>query len=139
VINPGVYKINRGSRIADALVTAGGLGVNADRDWVAQNPNRAEVITDGMKIFIPAQGEQAVVNTIDPPTGAVMGSLTKVVSINTATAEELETLPGICLAIAGRIIDYRTQKGGFKSVEELKMVSGIGDKLYAKIESLVEL
>lgn len=131
VMNPGVYKIDRGSRIADALVMAGGLGVNADRDWVGKNLNKAEAVTDGMKIYIPA------VNGQEP--AVVLGSQTKTVSINTATAEELDTLPGIGPAMAGRIIDYRTQNGGFKSVEELKMVSGIGDKLYAKIESLVEL
>lgn len=147
VMHAGVYKIGKGGRVEDALVVAGGLAVNADRDWVEKNLNRAEQISDGMKIYIPRKNSQNVTSSDqsetviaqDTQSGTMLGSQTKVVSINSASAEELDTLPGIGPALAGRIIDYRTQNGGFKSVDELKMVSGIGDKLYAKIQALVEL
>lgn len=139
VIKPGVYKISRGSRIEDGLVAAGGLGVNADRDWIEKNLNRAEMITDGMKIFIPSMGETDKMIGTGETWSESGGSQTGMVSINTATAEELDTLPGIGPALAGRIIDYRTQNGGFKDINELKMVPGIGDKLYDKIKDRVEL
>lgn len=141
VINPGVYQIDRGSRVEDGLVAAGGLAAKADRDWLAINLNRAEIISDGMKIYIlrqqSGQSGQTVVKV--EPSGGVLGSQTKIISINSATTEELDTLPGIGPAMAQRIIDYRIQNSGFRSVEELKMVSGIGDKVYEKIKELVEL
>jgi competence protein ComEA len=133
VIHPGVYKINRGSRVEDGLIAAGGLSANADREWVEKNLNRAEVVVDGMKVYIPMKNESV------PTTGVVLGSQTKIVRINTATAEQLDTLPGIGPAIAGRIIDYRILNGGFKDINELKMVSGIGDKVYENIKDLIEL
>ena len=72
-------------------------------------------------------------------SGGVLGSQTKIVNINSATVAELDILPGIGPAIAGRIIDYRNQNNGFKDINELKLVSGIGDKLYEKLKELVEI
>jgi competence protein ComEA len=144
VINPGVYKTSRGSRIEEALIAAGGLGVNADREWIGKNLNRAEVLTDGMKIFIPKKisNDQLLMTngqTTDKNQEVLGVQKSGLISINSATAAELDTLPGIGPAIAGRIIDYRNQNGGFKDINELKMVSGIGDKLYEKIKDRVEL
>lgn len=132
VIRPGVYKLKSESRVNDALVVAGGLGAKADRDWVEKNLNQAEKLVDGQKIFIPKVGEEVPVVT------QVLGS-TSVVRLNTATVEQLDTLSGIGPALAQRIIDYRTKNGGFKDINELKLVSGIGDKLFEKIKDEIEL
>ena len=135
VIKVGVYELDGGSRINDALVAAGGLAANADRDWVEKNLNKAEKLVDGQKIYIPKVGEKV-------EKESVLGSSTtetKIVRINTATVEQLDTLSGIGPAIAQRIIDYRTKNGGFKNVEELKLVQGIGDKLFEKIKDEVGL
>lgn len=135
VINPGVYTLDKEARVNEALVAAGGLSAKADRDWVEKNLNKAERLVDGQKIYIPKVGEEI-------KTDQVLGSNTtetKIVRINTATAEQLDTLSGIGPAMAERIIDYRTKNGGFKNVEELKLVSGIGDKLFEKIKDEVGL
>jgi len=135
VIKPGVYELKNGDRIDDALVAAGGLSAKADRDWVEKNLNKAEKLVDGQKIYIPKVGEEI-------KTDQILGSSiteTKIVRINTATSEQLDTLSGIGPAMAQRIIDYRTKNGGFKNIEELKLVSGIGDKLFERIKDNVAL
>jgi competence protein ComEA len=140
VIKPGVYELNNGDRVNDALVVAGGLSAKADRDWVEKNLNKAEKVVDGQKIFIPKVGE-VLGEKSDPGRDAIYGVSTdsKIVRINTATVEQLDTLSGIGPAMAQRIVDYRTANGGFKNVEELKLVSGIGDKLFEKIKDDVAL
>ena len=133
VINPGVYKLNNGDRIIDALVMAGGLEANADRNWVEKNLNQAEKLVDGQKIYIPKIGEEVKVDS------KVLGKTDSVIRLNTATVEDLNRLTGIGPAIANRIIDYRTKNGGFKDINELKLVSGIGDKLFEKIKDEIAL
>lgn len=135
VINPGVYSLVKESRVNDALVAAGGLAVNADRDWVEKNLNKAEKLVDGQKIYIPKIGGKVEINNV---LGESV-TKTKIVRINTATLEQLDTLSGVGPSIAQKIIDYRTQNGGFKNVEELKLVSGIGDKLFEKIKDEIAL
>jgi len=132
VVKPGVYKLAKGSRIQDGLVAAGGLAANADRDWVAKNINLAKIIGDGEKIYIPRRqltqsGGQA----------QVLGSQSQIININTAGIDELDKLSGVGPAIAQRIIDYRDKSGGFKDVNEIKMVSGVGDILYEKIKEQI--
>lgn len=134
VIKPGVYELNNGDRIIDILVMAGGLGVNADREWVEKNLNQAEKLVDGQKIYIPKVGEEI---KIDNKVLGIRES--KIIRLNTATIEDLDKLTGIGPAIAGRIIDYRTKNGGFKDINELKLVSGIGDKLFEKIKDEIAL
>ncbi len=138
VINPGVYELKNGDRINEALVAAGGLSAKADRDWVEKNLNKAEKLVDGQKIYIPNQVES---RKLKVESEEILGVSTnnKIVRINTATVEQLDTLSGIGPAIAGRIIDYRTKNGGFKDINELKLVSGIGDKLFEKIKDDVAL
>jgi len=133
VIKPGVYKLNDGDRIIDALVMAGGLGLKADREWVEKNLNQAEKLVDGQKIYIPKIGEEI------ENDNKVLGKTDSVIRLNTATIEDLDKLTGIGPAIAQRIIDYRTKNGGFKDINELKLVSGIGDKLFEKIKDDVAL
>jgi competence protein ComEA len=136
VINPGVYKLKGEGRINDALVVAGGLAAGADRDWVEKNLNQAERLVDGQKIYIPKVGESI---TSGKNVLGTSQSESKIIRINTATVEELDKLSGVGPAIAGRIIDYRTKVGGFKNIEELKLVSGIGDKLFDKIKNEIAL
>ncbi len=140
VVNPGVYELNSDNRVNDALVAAGGLAANADRDWVEKNLNKAEKLIDGQKIFIPNQVESEKLKVESEEILGVSTNLdNKIVRINTATVEQLDTLSGIGPALAARIIDYRESNGGFKNVEELKLVSGIGDKLFEKIKDDVAL
>jgi len=133
VINPGVYELKNGDRVIDALIVAGGLGAKADREWVEKNLNQAEKLVDGQKIYIPRIGEEIKVDN------KVLGKTDSIVRLNTATIEDLDKLTGIGPAIAQRIIDYRTKNGGFKDINELKLVSGIGDKLFEKIKDEIAL
>ncbi len=138
VINPGVYRLIGDVRINDALIKAGGLKANADRDWVSKNLNLAEKLVDGQKIYIPNEVESRKLKVeSDGILGVSVNN--KIVRINSATIEQLDTLSGIGPSIAKKIIDYRTTNGGFKNIEELKLVSGIGDKLYEEIKNDVAL
>jgi competence protein ComEA len=140
VINPGVYKLGPGSRVNEALVAAGGLGVRADREWVEKNLNRAAMVTDGMKIYIPAKGEaEEKIGGAVVTGGKILGESGGLISINRATKEQLDELPKIGPALAGRIIDYREKNGGFRDIQELKLVSGIGEKLFEEIKDKVSL
>lgn len=134
VMKTGVYKLKNGSRIEDVLIMAGGLSAKADRDWVDKNLNRAEKVYDGQKIYIPKVGEN-----IEKSQFPISNVQSKVVRLNSASLEELDKLDGVGPAIAQRIIDYRTENGGFKSVEEIKLVPGIGDKMFEKIKDEIQL
>lgn len=134
VIKPGVYELKNGSRIEDVLIVAGGLSANADRDWIEKNLNKAEKIYDGEKIYIPKVGEN-----IEKSQFPISNVQNKVIRINSASLEELDKLDGVGPAIGQRIIDYRTENGGFKSVEEIKLVPGIGDKMFEKIKDEIQL
>ena len=131
VKNPGVYKMKNGSILDDALTIAGALTDKANLDWIDKNLNKAEKIYDGEKIYIPKVGE-----ILGDSTSLTRGV---VVRLNTATVEDLDTLNGVGPAIAQRIVDYRTENGGFKSVEEIKLVPGIGDKMFEKIKNDIQL
>jgi len=132
VINPGVYKLQKGAILDEVLMMAGGLTNKANLSWIDKNLNKAEKVTDGQKIYIP--------NELDDET-VILGVSTSrnMVKINTASVEDLDTLEGVGPAIAQRIIDYRTENGGFKSVEEIKLVPGIGDKMFEKIKNEIQL
>lgn len=136
VINPGLYKLKNGARVEEVLIIAGGLGAKADRDWVDKNLNRAEKLYDGQKIYIPKIGE---ILSSSSSSSVLGSSSSKVVRLNSATVEELDKLSGVGPAIAQRIIDYRSENGGFKSVDEIKLVPGIGDKMFEKIKNEIQL
>ena len=129
VKSPGVYSLTVGSRLFDAVLAAGGFADDADQSSV----NLARTLTDGEQIFVLKIG--ASNSTLD----ASGGLSPKVLSINRASQSELESLPGVGPALAGRIIDWRAANGGFKKKEDLLNVGGIGDKLYAGIVKLVTL
>ncbi|MFD5030040.1 helix-hairpin-helix domain-containing protein [Streptomyces sp. NPDC058405] len=134
VRQPGVLRLPAGSRVADALRAAGGVTPGADLTGL----NRARVLMDG---------EQVVVGGPSPPgpgTGGGVGGFgdggapaTGPVSLNSGTADQFDTLPGVGPVLARHIIDYRTQHGGFRSVEELREVNGIGERRFADLQPLV--
>jgi competence protein ComEA len=121
VKTPGVYPIRPGMRLFEVLALAGGFSPKADRDSV----NLARTVTDGEQITVSVSGGASVSDGL--------------IHLNRASAGELDKLPGIGPTLAGRIIDWRNANQGFKSVEDLRKVGGIGDKLFAGLKSLVTL
>ena len=142
----GIVELQTGARIADAIEKAGGAKENAD----IKNINLATILEDGMKVHIPTveetQANKENINVennassqIDTGTKEATSN-TKTqgkININTATQGELDTLPGIGPSTAVKIIEYRKENGKFKSIEEIKEVSGIGDAKYEKIKELI--
>ena len=136
VKNPDVYDLNDGSRVADAIDAAGGLLKTADKDWIAQNLNLAQVLGDGSKLYVPKVGELAESSS---GGGASLGLGSKTVSglvnINTATSSELDTLPRIGPVTAQKIIDGRP----YSTVEDLSNKKVLGPKTYEGLKDLVSV
>ena len=130
VDKPGVYKIREGSIVEDLISKAGGLKSNVDKKRLAQNINRATVLEDGDKIYIPIKGE-----TIGPSR---IGGQVKI-NLNTAKAEELELLPGVGAVTAARIINYRRENGPFKNPEDVMNVYYIDQEVYNGFKDLIEI
>lgn len=130
--DPGVISLKQGDRLVDAIQIAGGHTSNADMD----NINLALKMEDEMKIHIPKIGEMKA----DYEIQGVMDGGTKenLVNLNNATKEELMTLPSIGEIKAQKIIDFR-EKQKFEKKEDLKNVSGIGDKTYEELEELITI
>ena len=126
VKSPGMYQLPIGARLVDAVFAAGGLTEEADNASV----NLARELTDG---------EQIIVFSTSQEGQAAGTSASGLVSLNRAGDKELEELPGIGPALAGRIIAWREANGGFKSVQDLLKVSGIGENLLAGLVDLVTL
>lgn len=143
VITPGVHRLPAGALLDDALAAAGGLMPEADLDRVARELNRADKLKANQKIYVPFVGERTLANTFgDGATAAgTAGSggeeSGELINLNTATEEELDTLPGVGPSTAQKIIAYREENGGFSSVEQLNEVSGIGDATFEKLKDLV--
>ena len=138
VCNPGLYRLETGARVDDAVEAAGGLC----EDAVASQVNRAQKLEDGAQVYVPREGETASGSAAGAASGSSSGGssaavATQKVNINTATSEQLQTLQGVGEGIAGRIIDYREKNGSFKKIEDLKNVSGIGDARFAAIEDSI--
>ena len=129
VNHPGVVLLTPGDRVIDAITAAGGPLPEADLEGL----NLAQPVQDGQKIMVLRKGEE------DSQASPGAGGEDNKIDLNTADIEELEKLPGIGPTLAERIIAYREKKGGFRSVEELKQVSGIGDKKFEEIRDLVEI
>lgn len=135
VKTPSVVYLDQGARVEDAIKAAGGLLDSADISTV----NRASVLTDGQKIYIPLKGEEPAVTTSEPvvqETSSSGSAVTKV-NINTASSEELQTLKGIGPSTAQKIIEYRTLYGAFGSIEDITNVSGIGEKTFENIKDQI--
>ena len=137
VVRPGVYQSNTGERVIDIIGRAGGLTKQADQTQV----NFAQHVEDEMVIYIPGKGEDE--STIPQPTGSSgtvsVGTEQKQgkININKADGQELQNLPGIGPAKAAAIIEYRNASGPFKTIEDLKNISGIGDKTFEKLKDLI--
>ena len=128
VYKPDVYRLPLNAIVKDAIAAAGGATADADLDRI----NLAMRLSDQMHVHVPRQGE-----AIPTPDKKSPATLSAPVNINTATLEELDTLPGIGPAIAKAIIDYRTANGPFKKIEDINAVKGIGDALFAKIKDMI--
>ncbi|WP_432061285.1 helix-hairpin-helix domain-containing protein [Streptomyces sp. S1] len=139
VRRPGVLTLPAGSRVADALRAAGGVRSGADLTGI----NRARVLADGEQVLVDVPGAPAGGSGPGPGSGGGAGGAAgggapgTPVSLNTATVEQLDTLPGVGPVLAQHIIDHRTEHGGFRSVGELREVSGIGERRFADLEPLV--
>ena len=148
VNSPGVYELEATARINDAVAAAGGFNDQADKTYV----NLAAALQDGMKLYIPtvqetAAGEEKgqsksddnlptydVAETVDTDSSDNTGGL---ININTASKEQLMTLPGIGEKVAGRIIEYREKNGRFNKPEDIMKISGIKEKLFSKISDKI--
>ena len=129
VRRPGVYELPGGARVRDAVDAAGGLLGAADDAGV----NLARVAVDGEQIAVPRKGETAAAAGGSAGAGAVPGK----VNLNTATAAELDALPGVGPATAAKIVADRTANGPFRSVDDLMRVSGIGPAKFDALKDLV--
>jgi len=118
VVNPGVYVLEQGGLVADAIEAAGGFTGNADPVSV----NLSATLRDGMQIHIYGTGD-----------------VPQKVNINTAEVWLLESLPGIGETLAQRIVDYRTANGYFQSIADLKQVDGIGDSVFEQIKDKISV
>ena len=134
VSRPGVYELPTGSRVEDAITAAGGLLADA----YAESLNMAAPLSDGSKVLVPLRPAEessdpaSNLNSLAPQTPTL-------VNINTASVEELATLPGIGEVKAQAIITYRTEHGPFTSPEQIQEVSGIGPATYEKLKDLITI
>jgi competence protein ComEA len=130
VRRPGLYRLRSGSRIDDAIASAGGPTAKAQLDAV----NLAAPVADGEQIVVPSRGAGGVAAASPPAAGS---SPSAPLDLNTATADELDSLPGIGPVTAQKILDYRQAHGPFHSVAELEGVPGIGAGRLAQLKGLV--
>lgn len=141
VNNQGIIYLSEGSRLADAIALAGGETKNADLSQI----NLAYILEDGQKIYVPKKNEKISEyitigtgnNVIEEDSNSLnnlKGEKSKV-NINTATLNELDSLPGIGPSTAQKIIDYRQENGNFKKIEDLQNVKGIGTAKYEELKN----
>jgi competence protein ComEA len=130
VRRPGLYRVRSGARVADAVAHAGGPTRKADLQLV----NLAALVADGEQVVVPRRGAGGAATAA---AGAPGSAPTGPVHLNGATLEQLDGLPGVGPVTAQKIIDYRTQHGGFGSVDELDAVPGIGPARLADLRPLV--
>lgn len=127
VRRPGLYRLAPGSRVADAIAAAGGTTRRAEVDAV----NLAAPLADGLQVVVPRRGAGGGAAGGGPPSPAAP------LDLNSATAEQLDALPGIGPSTAQKIVDYRQAHGAFHSLEELDAVPGIGAGRIAQLKGLV--
>lgn len=130
VYNPGVYMVESGTRLFEVIDKAGGLTDEADIDTI----NRAEEVYDGQKIIIKPIMDGGDTSVSSANTGLDSSGR---ININTADSVLLQEIPGIGPSTAQKIIDHRELNGKFKSIEDIKNVSGIGDKTFEKLKDYI--
>src|SRR5206468_6937735 len=137
VAKPGVYDLAGGARVIDAVEAAGGGAPDADLNRL----NLAAKVADGQRVLVQRVGEAAPAGSATSGSGGSGGSAdpSGLVSLNSATQAELEALPGIGPSLAGAIITERERRGGFRSVNELRDVRGIGEKRFADLKDKVTI
>jgi competence protein ComEA len=128
---PGLYRVPSGSRVADVVAKAGGLARRADLAGV----NLAAPVADGEQLVVPARLSVAVAGAQGAPVGS--GAVAGPVQLSVATAEQLDSLPGIGPVTAEKILAYRSAHGAFRSVDELDEVPGIGPSRVEQLRGLV--
>ncbi|MFF8383468.1 helix-hairpin-helix domain-containing protein [Streptomyces kanasensis] len=136
VRRPGVLRLPTGARVVDALRAAGGVPPGTDTTGL----NRARVLVDGEHVLVGVPATAGPPGTL--PAAALEGAAGSApaggpISLNSATVEQLDTLPGVGPVLARHIVDHRTRHGGFRSVEELREVRGIGARRFADLRTLV--
>ncbi|MFJ9949963.1 ComEA family DNA-binding protein [Kitasatospora sp. NPDC091207] len=135
VHSPGVHALPSGSRVADALRVAGGPLPETE----TKSLNLARVLTDGEQILVGEPGPAPAAGGAGGPVGAGATGPRPPVSLNHATLEQLDTLPGVGPTLAQRIIAFRASHGSFRSLDQLRQVSGIGERTYAEIRPMLTL
>ncbi|CAH0347076.1 helix-hairpin-helix domain-containing protein [Bacillus sp. CECT 9360] len=135
VKSPGVFTAKSGERVIDLVAKAGNFTENADKNKV----NLAQLVEDQMVIYVPEVGEDAVSSGVPAEGNAVgsQGAEGDKINLNTAAEADLDTLPGIGPAKATAIIEYREKSGPFQAIEDLKNISGIGDKTFEKLQDSI--
>ncbi len=145
VLYPGVYEVSATARVYEAIEAAGGVMEDAAGDYL----NQAAAMTDGQRIYVPtadeveegtAPTELAGTSLMQAASDAVtVSAADTMVNINTATAEQLKSLPGIGDSRAQSIIAYRDAKGGFQTKEEIMQVDGIKEGMYSKMKDMIQV
>ena len=135
VRSPGVYHLRDGERIQDAVRRAGGPRPGADLNAI----NLAAKVADGQQVVVPRRGAAGPAPVGGAAAGEPGGPPQAPVSLNTATAEQLDTLDGVGPATARKILEYRRQHGGFRSIDDLGEIPGIGPKRLAALRGKVQL
>jgi competence protein ComEA len=133
VRRPGVVRVRQGQRAADAVARAGGPTGRADLTAV----NLAAQLEDGQQVIVPARGAAGTVAGGAAPEPGAPG--VPRLSLATASADQLDELDGIGPTLSERIVEYRTQNGGFRSLEELQEVEGIGEKRFETLRQALQL
>ncbi len=128
--NPGVYSVEEGARVFEVIEKAGGLTEDASVEQI----NQAEAVSDGQKIVIPAKGEELLAAEVYDISGKASRGL---ININTADSQTLQEIPGVGPATAEKIIAYRTENGRFAKIEDIRNVSGIGEKTFEKLKDKI--
>lgn len=131
VVAPGVYSLSDGARVIDAVQAAGGFAPDANPDAV----NLAALVADAQRVYVPRQGEAVVIDSGSATAGGGLAS--GPINLNSATAAQLDELPGVGPATAAAILAHRQQHGPFATVEQLGDVRGIGPAKLDAIRGLV--
>jgi competence protein ComEA len=133
VRRPGLYRLSQGARVADAVARAGGATRKADVSLV----NLAALVSDGEQVVVPRRGAAVGAGGGAGAGAGVAGVPAGPVHLNSATVEQLDTLPGVGPVTAQKIVDYRQKHGAFTSVDELDAVPGIGPARLDELRDLV--